>query len=199
MSSRGGGNRPPYLGSGVLAAAAASARSQGWAGSGRGPGTAVNWQPPGASDQVQWSATSHPGAPPPTPEPRPGPARPRGPRSQRPQGPPEPPRRCPLQCFLWALRQPDLQGAHRPPPQPVPASQASARLGQRNRTKEGRRRGRHRDADVGQQVARVARTAAQREVCACALLHRGVEGPDRGAWFSERVTPPRNAPRVGVA
>lgn len=31
-----------------------------------------------------------------------------------------------------------------PPPQPGPASQASARLDQRDRTKEGRRRGRHR-------------------------------------------------------
>lgn len=25
----------------------------------------------------------------------------------------------------------------------------------------------------------------------------GVGGPDRGAWFSERVTPPRNAPLRG--
>ena len=64
-------------------------------------------------------------------------------------------------------------------PHPVPASQASQCLDQCNLTKEGRRGGRP-DADVGQQVARVARTVAQREVCECALLRRGVGRADRG-------------------
>lgn len=165
-----------------MAAAAPSARHR------DGPGVGGSLAQPWRTGDHQVPRIRSSGAPPPAAEPRTGPARPRGPRSQRPQGPPEPPRRCPLQCFLWALPQPDVQGAHRRPPQPGPASQASARLDQRDRSKVAGAGGTG-DADVGQQVARVARTAAQREVCACALLRRGVGGPDRGRGSASESRP----------
>lgn len=87
-----------------------------------------------------------------------------------------------------------------PPPRPSPAQhprQARALISATGPRKVAGAGGTG-DADAGQQVARVARTAAQREVCACALLRRGVGGPDRGRG-SASGSRPLGPPRVGVA
>lgn len=176
-----------------MAAAAPSARSQGWARSGRGPGTAVeNWRPPGPSDQVQRSATSHPGAP----------HRPcQAPRSQEPEAPGPPRATSSLPTAVLPLGAPTARCAgSSPPPRLSPAQhprQARALISATGPRKVAGAGGTG-DADAGQQVARVARTAAQREVCACALLRRGVGGPDRGRG-SASGSRPLGPPRVGVA